>query len=374
MTERITKLSPEQEAMLPVVRDEWIEIGLCTDTANRPAAEAGVIKAYQAAELTPPTFVIWLDSPLAGVIGQALMRATSEDHLRALVHRVKTGEDNTAIGVDPARRVNKSDTWNKVQRQVEDQIATQLGASAEDRQSVTFQRVWTEITNNAGSYVEGSFGNSIGTYEIAWLALFDAFSRLGIDVSIADGLAEVEKNAGWWWPLDDAVVLTDRPSKIARDKDGRLHCADGPAVAYRDGFSVYSWHGTRVPADMIEDGGWSTERIFAERNAEIRRCAIERMTWDRFITESGMKPASDAVADPGNAPYMIQLFDLPESLSDMYEEPARILLCTNGSPERDGTRHRFGLVVEGHQTDPIAAAASLYDIPVEAYRQLQVRR
>jgi hypothetical protein len=144
-------------------------------------------------------------------------------------------------------------------------------------------------------------------------------------------------------------------------------------VLYRDGFSVYAWHGTRVPADLIEQG-WDTSRILEESNAEIRRCAIEKMGWPTFIQQSGMKRAGAPVPDPGNYPYELSLYDLPDEAGDLFEEHARVLVCTNGSEERDGTRHQFGLIVPGNHTDPVEAAAELYDIPKAAYAQLQVRR
>ena len=198
--------------------------------------------------------------------------------------------------------------------------------------------------------------------------------RFGIDAPKAmDGLRAVARNAGWWWAFRGLAVLADRPSELHRDKDGRLHSATGPAICYRDGFGLHLWHGTRVPADLITTD-WSTERIFQEPNAEIRRCAIEKIGWAQFIAREGFARVGEPVPDPGNAPHTLALYELPEKLHDMYEERARILLCTNGSEERDGSRHQFGLVVEARHSDPVAAAASLYDVPVEAYRQLQVRR
>ena len=49
--------------MQPVVRDEWIKIGLCTDPANRPEAERGIRLCYEIAGLTPPSKIVWYDSP-----------------------------------------------------------------------------------------------------------------------------------------------------------------------------------------------------------------------------------------------------------------------------------------------------------------------
>jgi hypothetical protein len=36
------RLTPEQEARLPGIRDKWMAIGLSTDWADRPRAEAAV--------------------------------------------------------------------------------------------------------------------------------------------------------------------------------------------------------------------------------------------------------------------------------------------------------------------------------------------
>jgi hypothetical protein len=97
---------------------------------------------------------------------------------------------------------------------------------------------------------------------------------------------------------------------------------------------------------------------------------IEIVGWDQFTKHLTLVAEAP---DPGNAPHMIGLYDLPDGF-DLYEQRARILLVTNGTVERDNTRHRFGLPVPAHHTDPIEAAADLYGWPVAAYRQLEVRR
>jgi hypothetical protein len=73
----LTELSEAQKAALPVVRDEWIAHGLSCERANRPLAEEGVRDAYQAAGLEPPELVIWMDSPLAGVVAAAYLTQLS---------------------------------------------------------------------------------------------------------------------------------------------------------------------------------------------------------------------------------------------------------------------------------------------------------
>jgi len=122
-----------------------------------------------------------------------------------------------------------------------------------------------------------------------------------------------------------------------------------------------------VPEDFWT---WDLSRVLAERNAEVRRCGIERHGWDAVTDRLTLVDEAD---DPGNPGQRLELYDLGADLADLYPEPARILLCTNGTVERDGTRRRFGLPVPATHTDPVAAAADLYGWPVEAYRRLEVR-
>jgi len=210
-----------------------------------------------------------------------------------------------------------------------------------------------------------------GQHEAAWFSWIDALGRIGaVGTERMAGLFRVARNAGWWWPFRGVVILTERACELHRDAQGRLHHETGPAMAYPDGFAIHAWHGVRVPADLIEDG-WSTKRILAEPNAEIRRCAIERLGWDQFIADARLKRIGKPVPDPGNPGCEISLYDVPEKI---YDERVRVLLCTNGTVERDGTRRRFGLTTPAHFSDPVAAAAWTFDFPVEAYRSLQFRR
>ena len=62
----------------------------------------------------------------------------------------------------------------------------------------------------------------------------------------------VARNAGWWWPYAEVVLLTERPSVLELDEAGRLHRGDGPALAWADGFALHAWRGMPVPASLFE--------------------------------------------------------------------------------------------------------------------------
>lgn len=157
-----------------------------------------------------------------------------------------------------------------------------------------------------------------------------------------------------------------RPDAFRRDAQGRPHCPDGPAAVWPDGWAVHVWHGTRVPASLIR-GDWDTDRILREPNTEVRRCAIERMGWPEFITAAGLRQVGDSAPDPGNPGQRLTLYDLPTAI---YNVPVRVLLCTNGTPERDGTRRSYGLTVPAQTPDPVSAAAGLLGLTREQYLTL----
>ena len=325
----IDTLTVEQEAMLAQVRDEWLAVGLSTEPASRPAAEEGVRQAYRRAGLEPPSVVIWLGSPYAGCVASAML--------------------------------NPDQVGDQVGAQVRAQVWAQVGAQVRDQ-------VWDQVRAQVGDQV----GVAVwGQHEAGYLGWCDAMQLIGVNLDV-EGLSTVARNAGWWWPMRDTVILTDRPDTLHRDPQGRLHCETGPALRYRDGWAIHAIHGVRVPADLIETG-WDVKRTLEEDNAEVRRAAIELTGWDRFIADAGLTLVASA-PDPGNPPHELELYDLPDRLRDMYDDQARILLCTNGSVEPDGTRRRYGLPVPAHHNDPVAAAADLYGWPVEAYRRLEVRR
>ncbi|WP_139360981.1 DUF6745 domain-containing protein [Mycobacterium sp. D16R24] len=191
-------------------------------------------------------------------------------------------------------------------------------------------------------------------------------------IAHAADIATVVEYTSYIEALPGVAVLAENPVLYTTDKDGMLHNAAGPAVRFSDGVEVYSWRGRWVDRDVIEQPV-SLEAIVTERNAEVRRCLIERWGWDTFVRKAHLQPVGTEVEDPGNAPHTLQLYDIPGRLQLSRRNPARLLMCTNGSSERDGTRRRYGLLVRAAHTDPVDAAAELYGVSPKTYRRMQVR-
>jgi hypothetical protein len=218
-----------------------------------------------------------------------------------------------------------------------------------------------------------------GQHEAPWIAHCDGGRRLRLarysveDIEILDLNCALARATGWWWPFDTVCVMAERPIALHTEPtpDGqygqrRLHHRSRPAMEFPDRQSIYAQNGTIIPEWVIREP--TVERIARERNIEVRRCAIERIGWDTYITEAGMNLV-DQADDPGNDDGILALYATPMNM----RPHGRILLVLNGSRERGGARRRYGLPVPDGIRSALDAAGWTYGISGDDYARL-VRR
>ena len=379
------RLTDADLELVAAERDRWMTVGHSTERCDRERAELAVRRAYTTAGLDEPPLVIWMDSPLGGVYATTFLKQVFTDgQLGGELWGELEGQIDDQIGDRLGDQIGDQlggqlwgqlggQLWGQLGVQLRDQLRAQLGGQLWGQLGDQLGgQLWDQIGDQLRDQLRGQLWDHLDPWwESYWLALYQsALPIAGLPASERlDALAEAVAATGWWWPMRGAVVMTDRPTALHVDQLGRLHHQSGPALAYADGYPLYAWHGTRVPADLIESG-WSTDRILKEPNAEVRRCAIERMGWDAFITEAGLEQVGPTMPDPGNPGKSLSLFDVPEAI---YDSPVRVLLCTNGTPERDGTVHRFGLTVPADIKSPVAASAWTFGLTEAEYAGLQRR-
>jgi hypothetical protein len=219
-----------------------------------------------------------------------------------------------------------------------------------------------------------------GQHDAPWLAFYHYFHDvLGLrkQTQRLDGLWEFAQAAGWAIPCRDICFISERHNTLQRDERGRLHCEDGPAVTYPDGWAIYAIHGVRVPEWIIEDSGKiSVEKIDSAANSEIQRVMIERFGWERYSAEC-----------------QANIIDHDERWGTLYRTKSGCLFVRviNGSPEPDGSFRKYILPVadnceplpdpdspsgrlgEPQELTALNAVASTYGLRGEEYAKLQIR-
>jgi len=324
---RIESLTPEQEAMLLDVRDEWIAYGLSTEPADRETAERGVDEAYKAAGLKPPSVKLWLRSPLEGAIAAVQVRAQVGDQV--------------------------DQVWDQVRDQVWAQVWDQVRA-----------QVRAQVGDQVGDQVRAQVGRALWGQHDTWLSFYDCFDRLGVTAcQHLRGLCAVARSAGWWWALKDLAVLTERHNRLIRDEAGRLHCTDGPALSYPDGCSVYAAHGVRISGDWIEKPETITaELINSHDNAEVSRVLLGLYGEERYLREIGAQSvASDT--DALGQPRTLYRAQVPWST-----EPLCMVRVINSTPEQDGSLKPYFLRVPPDIQTPHDAVAWTFGVDAPSYQ------
>lgn len=396
------QLDDVQRAAFEAHAREWTDRALSTDPVDWQRWEAGARRCYDYLAVRWPGNVVRVTSPLA--LARALFLARVDempgDEERALVGMVRGLLQNRVdgllsklygrAGAAQAMRgvfapVDAAVAGDAVSRAVEEALMTSpgvadpLGTKESARAAARRVAPTTVKLGRANRIAKGWPAWQLhlgGQWDSAWCAYAAYFAHaLGQGTHKGwhrrlEALLEAQ-SAGWWWPDMDFVVVSDRPRLVRTEDLGggmrRLHSADGPALVWPDGWSLHFWHGTRVPAWVVERP--SVAAIHAESNVEVRRCGIEALGWEVYLAEARLRLV-DTADDPGNDGHELRLYEVP---AEVWGEPARVLLATNGSPERDGTRRRYGLPVPADMDTAVHAAAWTYGLSRDQYAGLARR-
>ena len=362
----IESLTSEQQALMAMVRDEWLAVGLSTAPADRPRAEAAINRMYDIGKVARPKRIVWCGSPLSqGITRSVIMDFPKADSVGASV-RDSVGASVwdsvwASVGASVGASVRASvwasvgasvrdSVWDSVRDSVRDSVWDSVwdgvrdGVRASVRASVgasvgdsVRDSVWDSVRDSAWDSVWDSVGDSVyGQHEAGWLAFYDYFHRIGLIAQTQNlvGLWEVARSTGWVLPHTNICWVSERHNIVSLDDQGRIHNPSGPAIHYPDGFSIHGWHGVRVPAQVIEAPETLDPRqITSEPNAEVRRVMLERFGAPRYFAAIGAKRIQ---ADDYGELYRAEFPD---------DEPLVMAKVTNSTAESDGSFKDYWLRV-----------------------------
>jgi len=243
--------------------------------------------------------------------------------------------------------------WDSVGASVGASVRASVGASVGDSVRAS---VWASVRDSVWDSVYGQ-------HDAHWLGFYDYFREvLGLrdQTQKAQGLTMVARNAGWWLPHERICWVSERHSVVKQDAAYRLHCEDGPAVRYPDGWSLYYWHGVVVPEAIIERPESITpQSIQGEHNAEVRRVMLTKYGFARYIDDVG---AVEIDRDRDTKGERV-LYSLRDEMGEV-----KMIRLQNSTPERDGSdSKRYTFRVPPDVTSCRAAVAYMYGVDVDRY-------
>lgn len=377
------------------IREEWRRHALATAPADRPAAEQAVRRLYGLHGRPPPRFV-WTDSP-AGAL-QAIW-GLSDRHQEArgawLLRDVRHRQPMPVVVWQYERTLRRRDRLTGRRRGGGDlgpilaSPPVRMGPITRDRLLVPWndwrvppfgstlmaplaERVGPELKSllfdftdqcNTGQFDAPGIGSDFIYRELGLVALRPGYAER------LDLLAALARSTGPWWPYPGVCVMTERPVRFevqpAPPGTGHgwmvLHCLDGPALAWRDGFAVHAWYGALVP-ERYTTGDLTAEDWLNEPNAELRRLLAEQMGYARLLDDlRAEKIASDEYGT---------LWRLLVRRSD--EEEVVLVDVVNSTVEPDGSQRRYVLRVPPDQRVPRDAIGWTFGLPPGTYQPAEM--
>jgi hypothetical protein len=155
------------------------------------------------------------------------------------------------------------------------------------------------------------------------------------------------------WCAAEAIYIMEN-LQVLKHENGRLHCADGPAVDFGGGHTIYAWRGMVVNEAIIM-GQIDIPMIEKEDNAELRRVLIDRYGTAKYIIDSGAQKLHED--DFGT----LYTKEVPG------DETIMMVKVVNSTPEPDGSYKDYWLRVDprayGGLTTARAAVASTWRNP-----------
>lgn len=409
----VDRLTPKNERSMREYEAYWIDNAKYAGVTYRAAAEDSLLRLYELAGMPAPKRIAWFESPAQGAYAAGYLdtnlRKFGEAQDRYMEAVTYITDNLLTRAMDRVTRRVIGPRFDVISQTVE-------RATTDAARSFGFDfhlhRVAPEMVNLA-EFATGdeTVGRRIAKNAELIIArmVFPRATRRGIaagngstfggwdsytmvgptsisDVMVADWLSlelgiDYGENSNRWlkafvdfmrwgsyaWCDPRFAILSDRPIYQAFDVGDRLHNETGPAISWADGSSIYAWHGQVVPSWVIEEDPfcWDVDSLARHRNITLRSILIERYGWDNYVVNSGAK-LIDRCPDPANDPFELQLYQIDFTLLT----GMRVLVCTNASVERDGTRRRFGLPVPIDTKTALDAAAWTFGISAEQYRQL----
>jgi hypothetical protein len=315
-------LTPDEELALHEYHQRYLAYGLSTAPADRARAEEAFARAYRRIGREPVP-VIWVASPLmASMLYHDMTARANRLAGSGLTTNRWHSMEITLSGCLKADLIDSLE--NSLLRSLRARLVECLVNDFEISLWYSLVSGFQDILLSSlrVSHVNGpgdSLADGPGTRRVQpiptrfwgqmdgyWIAFYRYCQAvLGVPYSPDDAdrlniLDDIGQSCGLWYPFEGAVIACDRPNIIQMAENPRrlgtyrLHATDGPALQFRDGWTIYAWHGVRVPKKLIM---WpqrmTRDDILAETNVETRRAIIELLGYDQFAGLLDLVPVQD---------------------------------------------------------------------------------
>lgn len=327
---KLEKLTIEQEQLLPVIRDRWLDLLYKNNGkgVNKEATKELVKFIYGLSGLEMPA-ILYVDSPLSMQYAANMVKGLSLNQVRERV-------------------------WAQVRTQVRDQVRNQVSNQVWDQ-------VWDQVGTEDLKYFSTSWYGNISDYN--WLSFYNYFEEIGIKVT--DNFRQfsrllVESNLYDMIQFDKLCIVCAKPSKITFEVSNRrrlLHQENGTAIEWSDGYKLYYLYGVHFDEDLynkVTDPKITFKELMSISNMEQRFAAMKLESNREKLLESGTLLDR---SDRGNELYKVEGIFRDPAYFLRYECPSTGRIYVSGIDPKVGIKGdadecqawKFGLAIDTYK-------------------------
>lgn len=371
MVQKITELTNEQQAMMPVWRDQWIKKGLQTGDADFDTFATNIEICYDEAEIPFPGLIVKVGSPPVGAfvaaIAERLYRAGivvgdaySPEQIAEAVKRIISNTAEKSLGKD-------SPLLAEIERGTLEAVRCP-GASASES---SLPKALEDVTKGSElewqAWLGGQFWVGGWWGSPAFVSFFTDVCDLELEPHIARralAYRRVCESVNYVWPNRNFVIVCDRPQEIHLNDEGRLSSNAGFAISYKGGWGLHALDGAVLPSDLWQDivsGKMTLTELMQIENADHRAIALKynaQALMDEPVRLLHTSPKGD------------ELYELRDSQLNEYAEKDVIHLLRMTCP----TGRTFVEFASPEAADAFKMAdelqAAAFGVPAEYYRRI----
>ena len=182
------------------------------------------------------------------------------------------------------------------------------------------------------------------------------------------GIWKIARSAGWIVPHERVCWVSERPRLLRTDASARLHCADGPALQYPDGWSVLCLEGRRGAGVDDRASRDRSQPATVSRSIRSRAAQLHDRDHDAGALRQERR-RSRACPKTTRGILWRKLWGYRGVTVGSWTA----VEVANGTAEADGSRRRYFLRVPSSVRTPREAVAWTYGLSEERYAELDVR-
>ena len=305
---KITQLTSEQEALIPIYREKWCNIALSTKRIDKEQAVESIEIAYSFLGYAKPEILFFESTEAIARNIQFLLeerianlsKPTKEPILKRIGNRlgkpfsyelqnlyrklcVDIGTEYFALfriglNLDLYRDGNYlSQMYDLIKNGCSKRIQQEFNLQNYELKDMSVHKLKSKLEDKFFANIFPAFWHS---NDCLFINYCHEVLQFECNLTLWDILKELCVNCGLMIvPFQSICLVCDRPTKILLDNHNCLYAEGEAAIEYADGFKIYAHHGLAVPKKYgtVTPSEWKAEWLLNEIDQRLKKILREEL-------------------------------------------------------------------------------------------------